>query len=295
MRPEVSVVMPNYNKEKFISTAIQSVIDQTFEPLELIIVDDASTDGSAAEVERYLDAHPDRIRLIKFDHHRGPAAARNEGITASRGDVICFLDSDDVYSPFKVEHQLRGLMEETKPVVVYCDWWRIDEKGVQLAPGRRERLRKSGQVFSDALSMVFGFSTMFMLRKELLVAEGLYDESLWWAEDYDLALKLARKYDFKYIGEPLYGYRTHRENTRNLRGRRERLYFEGLVTERHFRLGKALLDSTAKKRTISLMMRYFALTGQRRKMVRYGLGSVGAFRAMLSSTLRYRELPEPEE
>ena len=167
-RHEVSVVMPNYNKAKFLPRAIQSVLDQTYSPVELVIVDDASTDESVSMADKYLAAYTDRIRLIKLDQHRGPAAARNEGIRASRGDVVCFLDSDDVYSPLKVEHQLRALGDEVKPVVVYCDWWRIDEGGAMLAPGKRERLRKSGQVFSEALCMVFGFSTMFMVRKEAL-------------------------------------------------------------------------------------------------------------------------------
>ncbi|HEV2139111.1 MAG TPA: glycosyltransferase [Nitrososphaerales archaeon] len=288
--PEVSVVMPNYNKGRFISAAIQSVLDQTFSDLELIIVDDASTDDSVLVAERYARAHGTKVRLLEFSERKGPAAARNAGIRSAKGEVICFLDSDDLYSPQKVERQLDALKAETKPMVVYCDWWRIDQEGNMLNRGKRERLQKSGRVFPNALRMVFGFSTMFLVRKELLEAVGLYDESLWWAEDYDLALKLARDYDFKYLEEQLYGYRTHEENTRNLRSRKERLYYEGLVTERHFKSGKSLLDAESENKVTSLMMRYFALTGQRSKMLRYGLSGFGAFRSMVSSLLNYREI-----
>lgn len=292
--PEVSVIMANYNKGKFISAAIQSVLEQTFAGVELVIVDDASTDQSVVAAAEYARAHSDRVRLITFDQHRGPAAARNAGILGSRGDVICFLDSDDVYSPSKVEQQLRALREEQKPVVVYCDWWRMDENGDTLSPGKRERLRKSGHIFSDAMCMVFGFSTMFMVRKEVLKAVGLYDESLIWAEDYDLVLKLARDYDFKYVQEKLYGYRTHPQNTRNMMSRKERLYFEGLVTERHYLSGKGLLDRGARAKVVSIMMRYFAITGQRRKMLKYSFSSPGAFKSMVSSFVSFREIQPAE-
>jgi glycosyltransferase involved in cell wall biosynthesis len=288
--PEVTVVMPNFNKGRFVSVAIQSVLNQTFKDIELIIVDDASTDDSVAIAEKYVSTDGDRVRLLRFSERKGPAAARNLGIRNARGEITCFLDSDDVYSPVKVERQLKALREENKPVVVYCDWWRIDENGNTLSPGKRERLRKSGRVFPVALRMVFGFSTMFMLQKDMLEAVGAYDETLWWAEDYDLALKLARDYDFKYIGEQLYGYRTHEENTRNLRSRKERLYYEGLVTERHFKQGQELLDGDTESYVVSLLMRYFALTGQHSKMLRYGISNFAAFRAMVSSFLRYRQL-----
>jgi glycosyltransferase involved in cell wall biosynthesis len=288
--PEVSVVMPNYNKGRFIAAAIQSILGQTYSNLELIIVDDASTDDSVITAEKFVRANGDRLRLIRFPERKGPGAARNAGIRSARGQVICFLDSDDVCSRSKVENQLQALKEEDKPVVVYCDWWRIDDQGRVLNPGKRERLRKNGRIFSEALRTVFGFSTMFMVRKDLLEAVGLYDETLWWAEDYDLVLKLAREYDFKYVEEQLYGYRTHEENTRNLRSRKERLYYEGVVTERHFKLAGALIDDDTKNKVISLMMRYYALTGQRRKMLHYGLSGFAAFRSMASSFLNYKEI-----
>ena len=288
------MVMPNYNKGRFIPAAVQSVLDQTLTSIELIIVDDASTDDSIVVAQKYAGAHADKVRLIRFSQHRGPAAARNAGIKSSRAQVICFLDSDDVYSPLKVETQLNALNREKKPVVVYCDWWRIDEDGNTLDPGKRERLRKSGQIFPEALSMVFGFSTMFMLRKDVLEAVGLYDESLRWAEDYDLVLKLAQKYDFSYVAEELYGYRTHEGNTRNLLSRKERLYYEGLVTERYFNSGGRALDEGTRTRVISLMMRYFALTGQHRKMLKYGLTGLGPFKSMISSLLSFSEIQSPQ-
>jgi hypothetical protein len=131
-----------------------------------------------------------------------------------------------------------------------------------------------------------------MIRRELLEEVGLYDEGLLWAEDYDLVLKLARNYDFKYIAEQLYGYRTHQGNTRNLLNRKVRLYYEGLVTEKYFNSERELLDDATQKTVISLMMRYFALTGQRSKMLRYGLSGFGGFRSMVSSLMYSREIQQ---
>ena len=118
----------------------------------------------------------------------------------------------------------------------------------------------------------------------------MYDDSLLWAEDYDLVLKLAAKYDFKYLAEALYGYRTHQQNARNLMSRKERLYFEGLVMERHFNSRGRILDRSTSARAITLMMRYFALTGQNSKMLRYGLSGFGPFKSMVSSIIKFKEV-----
>jgi glycosyltransferase involved in cell wall biosynthesis len=280
--PKISIVMPNYNKGKFIGTAIESVLNQTFTDYELIVVDDASTDDSRACVELYAE-RTSRLRLIKLNKRAGSAASRNLGIRSARGEIMCFLDSDDVYSAVKLEKQFQALQEERTPVVVYCDWWRIDENGRSLPPGKRDHPRKSGRIFRDALVQVFGASTMFMVPKECFDKIGLYDESLPWAEDYDLVLRLARDFDFKYLDQALYGYRTHEGNKRNLLKRKERLYYEAFVTEKHFRSGEKLLDEETKRNVVSLLIRYYSLTGRYWKLLKYGFTNLRAFRNVLAA------------
>jgi glycosyltransferase involved in cell wall biosynthesis len=281
--------MPNFNNERFIATAIESVLGQTFANLELIVVDDASTDASVRIAQTYSE-QDGRVRLIQKSQREGSAAARNRGILGARGSEICFLDSDDVYSPLKLASQLQELRKEGQPVVVYCGWWRMDEAGKTLSAGKRDHPRSSGRIFSDALTQTFGMVSMCMIPRACFDRVGLFDESLIWAEDYDLLLRLAREFDFRYIDQALYGYRSHDTSKRKVLGRRDRLLCESLVTERHFRTGKELLDNEAKKQVISNLIRYYSLTGQNRKMLRYGITTPRGFARMLSLTLQHERI-----
>lgn len=287
--PEISVIMPNFNNERFIATAIESVLGQTFADLELVVVDDASTDASVRIVQTYSE-QDERVRLVQESQRKGSAAARNRGIAGAKGSEICFLDSDDVYSPLKLASQLQALREESTPVVVYSGWWRIDEAGKTLPAGKRNYPRRSGRIFSDALTQTFGAIPMSMIPRVCLDRVGLFDESLVWAEDYDLLLRLARGFDFKYLDQKLYGYRSHDTSKRRVVGRRDWLLYEALVTERNFQAGKGLLDNEAKKQVISNLIRYYSLTGQNRKMLRYGITSPDGFAKMLLLTLRHQRI-----
>jgi glycosyltransferase involved in cell wall biosynthesis len=283
--PEVSVIMPNYNNGRFISTAIESVMAQTFTDFELIIVDDASTDDSVNIVQEHSKAHS-RMRVVQMDHRGGSSVARNRGIVSSRGRKICFIDSDDVYSPLKLAIQLQALNMERQTVVTYCDWWRVDVAGNMLGPSRRKHPRKSGRIFNDAIAQTYGGIAMCMIPRVCFDRIGLFDESLLWAEDLDLLLRLAREFDFKYVDQALYGYRSHETSKRKVVGRRERLVCEALVTERHFLAARALIEDEAKKQVISNLIRYYHLTSQNRKMLHYGLSTWRGFGRMLSLTVR---------
>lgn len=124
-RPLVSVVMPAYNAEKFISEAINSVLKQTYSVFELLIVDDCSSDSTAKIVNGFTDS---RIVYLKNEKNSGPAFSRNRGIEAAAGDYIAFLDSDDVWHKDKIERQL-ALAERTDADIVYCSYSLIDSTG----------------------------------------------------------------------------------------------------------------------------------------------------------------------
>jgi glycosyltransferase involved in cell wall biosynthesis len=287
-KPKISVIVPNHNKGEFIGEAIESVMNQTFKDYELIVVDDASTDDSVRVIEIYEEL--DKLRAIKLERRLGVSAVRNIGIKNARGEIISLLDSDDVYSPVKLEKQIAVLEEESKPVIVYSEWWRIDEKGRILPPGKRDHPRGSGQIFGDILALGFGVNTTFMIPKHCLDVVGLYDESLPWGEDYDLVLRLAQKFDFRHLDDVLYGYRNYEGNTRNNLERKERLWYQSYVMEKHLKSGRELLNDQNRKRVISSLIRSYSLTGQRKKMLRYGLTSFGAFKNMLSSMMRERPI-----
>jgi len=138
--PTVSVVMPVYNGEAFISESIRSVMQQSFQNWELIVVDDASADASV-DIVRALCAEDERIRLIQLEQNSGAAVARNTAIESARGRYIAFLDGDDLWLPHKLERQL-AFMQETGAAFSYSAYERIDESGQHLTPiGVPERLQ----------------------------------------------------------------------------------------------------------------------------------------------------------
>lgn len=126
----VSIVTPVYNSEKFISYTIESVINQTYQNWEMIIVDDCSRDDSANIIEKYCLADT-RIKYIKLEKNSGAAVARNVGIDISKGRFIAFLDSDDLWEPEKLEKQIK-FMEENKIGFSFTSYRLIDEEGNDL-------------------------------------------------------------------------------------------------------------------------------------------------------------------
>lgn len=125
--PEISVLMPAYNAERYIEAAIRSLEEQTVENWELIVVDDCSTDGTA-QLLRRLAAEDPRIRPIFSAENRGAAASRNLALEQCRGSYVALLDADDLWRPRKLERQL-ALAEKTGADIVYCSYALIDEAG----------------------------------------------------------------------------------------------------------------------------------------------------------------------
>lgn len=124
----VSVIMPSWNTGKFIAESIQSVIDQTYENWELIIVDDCSTDNTDAVVAKFTDK---RIRYFKNEKNSGAALSRNRALREAKGEWIAFLDSDDLWNPDKLEHQI-NFMNEHGYTLSYTEYEKIDEESKPL-------------------------------------------------------------------------------------------------------------------------------------------------------------------
>ena len=129
-QPLVSVVMPVHNAESFLKQAIDSVLNQTYQNIELIMVDDCSKDASLRIMSEYAE-QDSRVQVIRSDRNRGVACARNIGIQAAKGDYVAFLDSDDVWLPEKLEKQLR-LLRDQNAEISYCSVDFVDEKNQKL-------------------------------------------------------------------------------------------------------------------------------------------------------------------
>ncbi len=213
--PLVSVFMKSYNHEWFISEAIESVLRQDFEDLELIVVDDASTDGSRSLIERHAQKDA-RIRTIFHEQNLGITKVVNDGIDAANGKFIAQIDSDDVWVEDKLRKQL-AVLARNENLIVWSEGQIIDRHGRLLGKTFSEWVKstsktKSGDLFQTLLAGNYVFGSTLMYKKANL--DGLrYDERLLYNNDYKFLLELAGKYEFYCIAEPLAKYRMHGKNT----------------------------------------------------------------------------------
>jgi len=182
----VSVIIPTFNRCGFVREAVASVCAQRGVAFEIIVVDDGSTDGTAAALRSEFG---DRVRLITIAN-RGVAAARNHGVAASRGALIAFLDSDDLWMSEKLRAQLRFFAEH--PEAQICQTQEIwIRNGVRVNPCAHHR-KPSGDIFEPSLRRCLVSPSAVMMRRRLFERVGGFDEALPVCEDYDLWLRTAR-------------------------------------------------------------------------------------------------------
>lgn len=198
--PAVSVIIPTYNRAHLIDKAIKSVLNQTFQDFEVIVVDDASTDNTEEMAKSFADF---KVYYICHQHNRGASAARNSGIEASRGEYIAFLDSDDEWLPEKLNKQMKIFESESSEVgVVYTGVYYGDEKDKKVK--KVHMPRKEGYIYEDLLKRETEiYISTVLLKKECFTKVGLFDESLFIGEDYDMWLRIAKYYKFRAIKELL--------------------------------------------------------------------------------------------
>jgi glycosyltransferase involved in cell wall biosynthesis len=199
--PLVSVVIPCYNHARYIEEAIRSVESQEYSNHEIIVVDDGSTDNTEDIVKKFKNR-----TIYLRQENRGTAAARNLGIALARGEFIAFLDADDSWLPGKLQKQMKAIDADPSVGLVACGEFDIDESGKILGgpwvygnyPNREKLL--------EALSIgqvIPGGSSGILIRKECLLEVGDFDASLKIGEDWDMWLRIIRKYNAVFITEPL--------------------------------------------------------------------------------------------
>lgn len=201
----VSVVIPTYNRIDTISRAVESVLAQSYREIEIIIADDGSTDGTCESLGKFGD----RIRIVK-QPNRGPSAARNLGVRASKGGILTFLDSDDLWLPEKIQRQI-AVLEAGGDKVPCC----ICNSTLESEPGRTSTSFEAAGIRSSFDS---GFilnpsellATRFLLfnqvvavRREVFERVGGFNEDLWLLEDHDLALRLSTQGKWGFVQTPL--------------------------------------------------------------------------------------------
>jgi len=280
--PLLSVVIPAYNTQRFLAEAVGSLQKQTYPRLEIIIVDDGSTDGTA-ELIRELEGSSANegyfpVRGL-FQANSGPAAARNRGIEAAKGTYIGFLDSDDIWLPEKAERQI-ALMERDPTIALTCSGWHaMTEEGVIT---RRVGGAPPGPVTVETLlqANLVGGPTTVIARADALRRIGGFDtrRDLIGIEDFDLWLKLALQADLKLIGIGL-PLVCHRRRAGQLTQNWRRMHERWLI------ILKRVLDA-APERVAPLARNAEALHERFAAYLAYEAGDYAGARKMVASAWR---------
>ena len=206
-KPLVSIIVPSYNHAKYITKTIESLVNQTYSNIELIVIDDGSKDNSVQIIQKLVDKH--HFIFIHRDN-KGVSATLNEGIQLATGKYITFCASDDIYLTDKIEKQVEFMETNLQYEMCYGKVIHFDDIGNM----KKSKIRKpkSGWIFNDLFKGNFIPAPTIFIKKNLFNEVGYFDETIP-IEDWDLLLRITYKYQIGYLDEYLAYYRIHSSNT----------------------------------------------------------------------------------
>ncbi len=205
--PTVSVIIHTYNNERFIAETVESVLNQTYKDYEIVVVDDGSVDGTRDALIPYMQ----KI-MYHYKENGGIASAKNAGINLSQAEFVAFLDHDDLWVPDKLQLQMECFRNKPQVGLVYAKYTSFrDGKDLRTKPEKGY----SGWIFKELLSKSFIQTSTVVVKRECLDAVGPYDESFSLGDEYDMFLRIARKFQCDFIDKGLTRYRVHDTNASN--------------------------------------------------------------------------------
>jgi glycosyltransferase involved in cell wall biosynthesis len=206
LRPLVSAIIPTYNRMEAVRRAIESVLAQTYAEIEIIVVDDGSMD----ETRDVAASYGHSIKYL-YQRNQGPAVARNTGILAVKGQLLAFLDSDDLWAPDKVERQVDVFMKNPSCFICATGHKVVDGDGnvinTTVLGSYELALIKKGELYKN-----FFATPTVMMRVECFLDVGFFDPHLHFAEDWDMWLRVMEKYYLQYLDEALTTIVVHQES-----------------------------------------------------------------------------------
>ncbi|MDL0429703.1 glycosyltransferase [Marinobacter sp. TBZ242] len=258
----ISVITPTYNRAGFIGEAVSSVLAQTYQDLELIIVDDGSVDDTRAVVDAFLADK--RVRYF-YQENQGQSSARNFALAQSDGEFIAFLDSDDIWSLDKLEKQVAVFDANPDIDVVHGDEAMVDEQGVVIS--LENMTRYSGHISRQLLADNSVSITTALVKRRCFDEMGGFDTSVGVADDYELWLRFSAKYRFHYLPGIVASYRVMADQISS--DKRRRFEANELIIKRFLdRYGHALAPRDRRwglARFYCRKARYLASAGERSK------------------------------
>lgn len=193
---KISVIIPTYNRANHLQQALHSVIRQTAQPDEIIIVDDGSNDNTKTIVNDF----PSNVKYL-YQNNNGVSSARNSGIKQATGDFIAFLDSDDQWLPEKLEKQIAALHKN--PDIYICHTEEIWIRNGIRVNQMKKHAKKGGWIFDHCLPLCVISPSSVIINRSVFEQVGLFDETLPACEDYDLWLRICANHQVLFLNEPL--------------------------------------------------------------------------------------------
>lgn len=198
---KISVVLPTYNREEKLRDSIQSVLEQTYKELELVVVDDGSTDGTQEMIHTIKD---DRLRFIKLNENKGVSNARNEGVNQSESDWIAFQDSDDIWRPEKLERQIDYWEKHRDCSLIYSAYLYHGADGInRKVPGDMLQGELEGDIFPWLLERNSIGTPTVLVKKDAFLMCGGFDIDFRSLEDWDFTIRFSKKNRIAYLPEVL--------------------------------------------------------------------------------------------
>jgi glycosyltransferase involved in cell wall biosynthesis len=219
----VSIIIPNYNYSQYLQEAIDSALNQTYHPVEVIVVDDGSTDHSKTVIQQCGD----RIQSV-FHENRGLPSARNSGIAIATGDYFLFLDADDILFPDAVSQLLNAFAEMPECGIIFGYSERVNADGQTLSLHQNEA---RCFVYEEFVCNNFILVPEALVKRKVLQTVGVFNPRFLQGEDYDLWIRASKRFTIRHIEQPIAKIRTHAANMSN--NRVKQLTWELQVIQSH--------------------------------------------------------------
>lgn len=227
--PKVTVVLPTYNRAHILGAAVKSILNQTYQDFELIVVDDGSQDGTRGVVDSF---HDPRIRYVRHETNRGLSAGRNTGAREARGIYIANQDSDDTWDPGKLEREVKALEAAPPSVgVAYSRLEKIFPDGKKVLLPNDGFSPVSGDLHTKLLEGNFITMQVALVKKDVFGAVGWFDESIPALQDWDFWLRVSKRYEFVYV--PGVGVRASISDDSITKNKKKRLVAREMIFKKH--------------------------------------------------------------
>ncbi len=291
MTPDITIVIPTYNRHVYLGLALRSALDQTLQNLEVIVVNDGSTDNSVRAVEQ-IQKTDSRVHIFVHQKNGGPSAALNTGIRNAKSRYITFLGSDDLFAPERCQVLCSRLDAEQESCVVYSDVVDIDATQTQMsAQLSKASYRPEGMIFARILGGTFRFIGGPVTAPKICFDEvGLYDETLRKCIDLDMVLRLSTKFPFCFERLSTYGWRSHPGSSTLAMDKVQQMKYESRVLERHLLHNLGALDSSMKRKAFDRLFGCYISSGQWRKLARTSFVDLQAFISVVTIPRRMNRL-----